>query len=127
MTTRRRLPQPAPTAGLDRRRRTLTLNPDTWREATAKAKTEHLTGARVLEILLASYAASHITMTPGPDEEEQDLSRSTVFLADSVVRKAELRRERDTAAPSFSALSRRLLAAYARGDVELNLSATGTA
>ncbi|MFJ3880902.1 hypothetical protein ACIPW5_26095 [Streptomyces sp. NPDC090077] len=109
-----------------RRRRSLFLDMGTWQEASTKAKNEHLTGARVLEVLLLSYAAGHITLEPA-DAQGSDFTAVGVNLADNAVAQAETRRATDQATASLSELARRLLSGYTQGTTTVTLTASGTA
>ncbi|MEW1639338.1 hypothetical protein AB0469_35450 [Streptomyces sp. NPDC093801] len=130
MTGRQRL-EPLPAAAAHqppaRRRRTLTLDIPVWKSASASAKGEHLTGARVLEVLLLSYGSGHITLGPALAEETADHDKVGVSLADNAVARAETRRGQDHTASSLSELARRLLAGYTRGTITVTLTANGHA
>ncbi|MFE5484151.1 hypothetical protein [Streptomyces sp. NPDC056527] len=107
-----------------RRRRSLSLDMDTWQEASAKAKNEHLTGARVLEVLLLSYAAGHITMT-AHRADGGEYTAVGVNLADNAIAQAETHRQNDQTVGSLSELARHLLTGYTQGTITLTLTANG--
>ncbi|MEU6987374.1 hypothetical protein ABZ946_28795 [Streptomyces sp. NPDC046324] len=109
-----------------RRRRSLSLDMGTWQEASAKAKNEHLTGARVLEVLLLSYAAGRITLT-ARHVESGEFTAVGVTLADNAVAQAETRRQDDQTAGSLSELARRLLTGFNQGTITVTLTAQGNA
>lgn len=117
-------------ARTSRVQRLLWIDRTVWQQAKTRAADDHLTPARALEVLLDSYTAGRVTITPvtrthnggGGAREQRRVSLATHVIERVIDPDGKLKRDD---APSLSRLAETLLDGYATGQITMTVTASG--